>query len=234
MKEVLQEKYLGEQISHLGNADSVLATIKARSGQVSAAILEIKSVIEDCRAHTVGGIMAGIDIWELSVIPFLLNNSSVWGDIPKKAIGILESLQNKFYRYLLSTPRSTPTPALLWETGGLSMQSRINLRKLTFYHHLLSLDDNTVASRVASQATRADYPGLMREYKQLCEDYSLPCARQVSKQGWKKLVKRAIFDANRTYLLQQIYTNYKKLDYNLLVNEKYETKEYLKTLRLNP
>ena len=113
------------------------------------------------------------------------------------------------------------------------MHSRINLRKLTFYHHLLSLDDSTVASRVASQATRADYPGLMREYNQLCEDYSLPCARQVSKQGWKKLVKRAIFDANRTYLLQQIYTNYKKLDYNLLVNEKYETKEYLRTLRLN-
>ena len=107
------------------------------------------------------------------------------------------------------------------------------MRKLTFYHHLMTLDGSAVASRVASQATQADYPGLMREYKQLCEDYSLPCARQVSKQGWKKLVKRAILDANRTHLLQEIYTNYKKLDYNIFVEEKYETKDYLKTQKLS-
>ena len=155
--------------------------------------------------------MAGIDIWEISVIPFLLNNSSVWGDIPKKAMEILDNLQNTFYRNLLATPRSTPTPALLWETGGLSMACRIELRKLTFYHHLLSLDGSAIASKVADIATHAGYPGLMQEYMELCGKYNLPCARTVSKQRWKKLVKRAILDENRRQLLEHIKLKYKKL-----------------------
>ena len=72
MKEVIQEKYLGDYIHQNGNPESVLATIKARSGLVTSAINEIRSVLEDCRINVVGGLCAGIDIWELSVIPFLL------------------------------------------------------------------------------------------------------------------------------------------------------------------
>ena len=233
MKEAAQEKYLGDQIHHLGNSESVLATIRARSGQVTAAILEIKKVVEDCRANSVGGIMAGIEIWEVGVLPFLLNNSGVWVDIPKKGIEILDNLQNTFYRYLLATPRSTPIPALLWETGGLTMLSRINMRKLTFYHHLMSLDGSTVASRVAHVAMKAGYPGLMREYKELSSQYNLPCARNTSKQRWKKLLKRAIIDNNKKQLLGQIHSKYKKLDYSTLMNEEYETKGYMKKLRLS-
>ena len=182
MKETFQEKYLGNQIHHLGNSESVLATIRARSGQVSTAIFEIKSVIEDCRAHSVGGIMAGIEIWEVSVIPFLLFNSGVWGEIPKRGIDMLDNLQYTFYRYLLATPRSTPSPALLWETGGLTMKCRVDLRKLTFYHHLMSLDGSAVAHRVANLAMKAGHPGLMREYKELCSLYNLPCACNTTKQ----------------------------------------------------
>ena len=184
-------------------------------------------------SDSVRGIMAGIDIWEIGVIPYLLNNSGVWGDIPKKAMEMLDSLQNTFYRYILGAPRSTPTPALLWETGGLSMACRINIRKLTFYHHVMSLDGRAIASRVANLAARAGFPGLIREYKELCAKYNLPCARTVSKQVWKKLVKRAVTDANRINLLEQIQSRYKKLDHNILVNEQYETKQYFKTLRLS-
>ena len=152
----------------LGNSESVLATVKSRAGQVSAAIFEIRSVIEDCRADTIGGVIAGIDIWEISVVPYLLNNSSVWGEVPKKALDMLNNLQNTFYRNLLATPRSTPTPALLWETGGLTMLSRINKRKLMFYQHLMSLDGDAVASKVARIATQTGYPGLIRKYIELC------------------------------------------------------------------
>jgi hypothetical protein len=76
MNEVTQEKYLGDYIHQNGNPNSVLATIKARSGLVTSAIMWI---------NVVGGLCAGIDIWELSVIPFLLNNSSIWADIPQAA-----------------------------------------------------------------------------------------------------------------------------------------------------
>ena len=97
MKTTTQEKYLGDQLHQLGNQESVLATVKARYGKVQAAIYEIGSVIDDCRANVVGGITVGIDIWEISFIPFLLANSSTWSDIPKSAIKFLDNLQNMFY-----------------------------------------------------------------------------------------------------------------------------------------
>ena len=233
MKEVTQEKYLGDQIHQLGNSESVLATIKARAGQVSAAIVEIRSIIEDCRADSVGGIIAGLDIWEASVIPFLLNNSSVWGEIPQKALDMLEDLQIKFLRCLLATPRSTPTPALLWETGSLTMLSRIDTRKLMFYHHVMSLDTCTVARKVADIAVRAGHPGLMREYTKLCAQYNLPSALNTPKGVWKRLVKTAISEGSKTKLLEQIQNKYKKLNYDALKHEKFEIKEYLKELRLS-
>ena len=96
MKEVQQEKYLGDYLHCNGNPASVLATVNARYGLAVSAIYEIKSVLEDCRINVVGGLKAGIDIWELSVIPFLLNNSDVWSDIPKGAYDMLEELQKMF------------------------------------------------------------------------------------------------------------------------------------------
>ena len=115
MKGVIQENYLGDYIHCLGNPESVTATVNARHGLATTAISEIKSVLEDCRINVVGGLSAGIDIWELSVLPFLLNNSDVWGNIPKGVLEQLEELQKKFFRYLFATPISTPGPALLCE-----------------------------------------------------------------------------------------------------------------------
>jgi len=49
MKNVKMEKYLGDQISSEGLADSAHATI-----------LETVAVVEDCRANVLGGILAGL------------------------------------------------------------------------------------------------------------------------------------------------------------------------------
>ena len=146
MKEMTQEKYLGDYLHCNGNPDSVAATVYVRSALAVSMVNEIKSVLEDCRVNVAGGICAGIDIWELSVLPFLLKNCSVWDDIPQGVYEQLENIQKMFYRYLFATPISTPTPALLWETGGLTMRNRIKMHKLSFYHHLVYLEACSVAS----------------------------------------------------------------------------------------
>ena len=167
------------------------------------------------------------------MIPFLLNNSSVWADIPQAAYNQLEDLQKTFYRYLFATPISTPSPALLWETGGLTMRNRININKVMFYHHLMSLDESAVASRVAIVADMAGYPGLMREYQSLCSELDLPSPAKTSKLTWKQLVKKAIFEKNKKELLDQVESKYKKLEYEKLKEEKFEMKEYVKSMRMN-
>ena len=117
---VESEKYLGDQISASGLADSVLDTVNLRAGKVTTSIYEIKAILEDCRIHSVGGIVAGLELWEAAVIPKLMYNSDVWNDINKVTVDKLEKLQNEFLRALLITPMSTPTPSLCWETAMLA------------------------------------------------------------------------------------------------------------------
>ena len=80
--EVIQEKdyekYLGDYLHNKGAEDSVKQTVTDRYWRAYSAILEVKTIVEDCRSHKVGGHLLGIDIWELAILPMLLNNSGSW------------------------------------------------------------------------------------------------------------------------------------------------------------
>ena len=119
MVNVQMEKYLGDMLCTAGLSESVHATVLKRKGQVISSILDTKAVVEDCRSNVVGGIVSGLDIWELAILPYLLNNSETWTELSKKTVDELDDLQFMFFRYLLATPRTCPIPALLWETGGI-------------------------------------------------------------------------------------------------------------------
>ena len=232
MKVLKKEKYLGDMISTGGLAESVLATVLKRKGQVVSSILETKAVIEDCRSNIVGGITAGLEIWELAILPHLLNNGETWTEIKKSTIDMLDDLQYMFMRYLLATPRTCPIPALLWETGGLLMEHRIAQKKLVFYHHLLHLPRDSLAHEVASTQAELGYPGLMTECQVLLGKYNLSDAENKSKIQWKNEVKNNVKEENQRSLLSLIKEKYKKLDYNSLSDEKCERKDYLKSLNL--
>ena len=115
MKQAAQEKYLGDQINCGGLAASVAATVGKRKGIVFGKIFEIKAVVDDCRSHVTGGIMTGLDIWEMAVIPFLLNNCDSWTGISDTTVVELDNLHNLFYRVLLEVP----IPMLYWDCGSL-------------------------------------------------------------------------------------------------------------------
>ena len=69
------EKYLGDYLSNTGLSDSAHKTMLKRKGQSIACINEIRAIIEDCKSGVLGAITVGIEIWELGIIPFLLNNA---------------------------------------------------------------------------------------------------------------------------------------------------------------
>ena len=94
MKQVEQEKYLGDQVSFGGLAASVMATIVKRKGKVIQSIFEIKAVIDDCRSHVTGGLETGLELWEMAVIPFVMNNCGSWVGHTSKKVKELENLQN--------------------------------------------------------------------------------------------------------------------------------------------
>ena len=160
----------------------------------------------------------------------------MWTDINCVAIDKLEGLQNQFLRALFATPRSTPLPSLCWESGTLTMNNRIIMKKLLLYHHLVSLGEDTLAKQIANIQSRMGYPGLINECEKFVLVLRLPDIRRtsLSKQQWKTTVKRRIFLKNKEDLLESIVSkDYKKLDARKLSAEKFELKPYIKSNNLH-
>ena len=74
-------------------------------------------------------------MWEIAVIPFLIN-SETWVEMNKEAIEKIEDIQNQFLRVLLAMPSSTLIPSLCWETGTLTMLNRILMK--SYYSTIIS------------------------------------------------------------------------------------------------
>ena len=106
-----------------GLEQSIEATIKDRSGRVKISIFDINSILEDLTMQIIGGIRGSIDIWELAILPMLLNNCDTWVNINEELENKLENLQELFFRTILQVPISCPKPALLFETGTLKIQN---------------------------------------------------------------------------------------------------------------
>ena len=103
------------------------------------AIIEIMSILNDFRIDTVGGIVAGLEIFNLAIIPALLYNAETWTQMSKESEQKLEKLQNTMFCYLFGVPETTPTPILRFEVGSLTIKEKIHVKKLTFIHHLKCL-----------------------------------------------------------------------------------------------
>ena len=127
---------------------------------VTRTLFETRTVIDDCRSQVAGGLTAGMDIWQIAVLPLLMNNSGCWMEVLKKSI---EELQLMFLRCLLAVGSGCPIPILYSETGSLKMEFRILERKLLFLHHVATLPDTSLAKEIYNVQTQLNLPGLTQE-----------------------------------------------------------------------
>ena len=174
MKEKVSEKYLGDYLHCDGSGASISCTISNRQGRTILSIIETRAIIDDCRINSVGGLQAGLDIWEISILPSLLNNCQTWVNISEASIKLLETLQNNMYRTLLSVPRTCPLPSLCWDMGSVQMRFRIISKKLHFLWHLVNLDNNTLAKEILLIQRDQNLPGLVSECLEWIGNYGLP------------------------------------------------------------
>ena len=166
-----EAKHLGDYINEGGNEASIMATIAHRRGQVKRCIFEVGAVLNDIRMQTIGGITSGLVIWNMAIIPYLLNNSEVWVDSDKTCIDELEKLQTLFLSVLLAVPVSCARPALAWDTQTLSMENRVAQRKLNFVCHVKRLGEDSLAKQVYQEQIKHEWPGWTlksRSYAKLC------------------------------------------------------------------
>ena len=209
MKE--QDTYLGDILHESGLSKSVKVTVDKRYGRAYSAILEVASILEDFRIDSIGGLKVGLEIFELAIVPSLLNNSDTWVEIDKETEKKLDNLQNIMFRSLFAVPSSTPKPILRWDLRQLSMREKIHVRKLNFLLHLKTLPSSSLGGEFFDAQVKMNFPGLVKECKELLKFYNLPDItlgkNKFTKVSWKNLVKKAIY-AKSEQLLRKEMSHY--------------------------
>ena len=200
INEKQQELYLGDILDSQGLKESVKATIKDRTGKVKGSIYELRAVIEDFRMQSVGGMEAGIDLYEACIVPLLLSNCSTWLEIDEEAEDMLDSIQDLFGRVLMKLPASTPRLAIRGAMGLLGMRWRVWEAKLLLYLAIQEQDEGGLARDVLDQQVRMDWPGLGEEVRRICKDVGLPDITRDSVRISKEDIKESIKYNNLKHL----------------------------------
>ena len=230
-----EEKYLGEYLHSEGLSKSIEVTVNKRYGKCIKSVIELKSVIDDFRMHSLGGISAGLNIFKMAILPVITYNSSTWYEINKKTSKKLENLQHILQRCLLGASNSTPLLAMSWDLGMLPMEETINTYKLGFLHYIIEQDEAALSNEIYRIQKSLNFPGFIPEARKLLTRYNLPNIIdenvRFSKLKWKALVKKAIHDYYEMEVQLKIQ-NFSKLKDGPIQNESFEMQEYLKTMTL--
>ena len=136
VKEKSSEKWLGDFINGAGVKESTLTTIKERKFRIMCIINETISIIEDSRMHKLNGMKCAVNIWELAIVPALLNNGCAWSVLDKRVQQELEYFQSHMLRGLLAVHKLVPRPALTYEADLTLMKFRLYARVLNFMKHV--------------------------------------------------------------------------------------------------
>ena len=140
--------YLGKIISNKGLSQCVTETINKRYVKAYKAIYEINIIIQDVRVSVLGAFSTAMMLWEMSVLPALLNSASCWFKLPKAALNKLNKLSQLFLSTVLQAWPKCPAPALYWFTGSILPINKIIEEKVLLLRHMTNLDSTCLAAEV--------------------------------------------------------------------------------------
>ena len=186
--------------------------------------------MSDARADAIGGISIAIDVWELAVIPYLLNNAGTWMGMSKKAIEMLNQIQKVFLQRILQV-KTAAIPLMFWDLGQLLMSNRVLKKKLLLVHHLATLNKKSIGYQIYYQQKKDSLPGLIEEMKEdlLQFEMTLDGMETFTKKEWKKFTEKNVRKKNREDLLTMM-KSFKKLEVEELEKEDDGIKPYMKSL----
>ena len=111
------------------------------------------------------------------------------------------------------------------------MPLRILKEKLSLYHHIKCLLQNSIAGQVLAVQENLDFPGLHQDIQGFLAQHAVTDVKDFSKQKWKAFVKMKIAEMNRSFILEEIKSS-KKLDYFDLASENFQLRPYFLSLNL--
>ena len=103
------------------------------------------------------------DIFDLAILPALLNNGEVFHIHDLKIQISLEDIQYKLWRGVLAVPKSCPLPSLLYESESWMLKYRVYSKIVNFVKHVHCHDESTSLSKqILSQQLINGWPGLSK------------------------------------------------------------------------
>ena len=214
-KEKEADKWLGFWLHTGGLSASVAKTVVEREKKIKGALFEAVAVVEDFRAVRVSGFQTAIDLWELAILPSLLNGCEVWVDISSETEKQLENIQYQYLCLVLQVGPGTPRAALLAQTGLLSMKYRIWIEKVMMIIHLRGLEKTAKANQIWKEQTENNWPGLTMEVAEICkilemEDVNVMELENVGKKMLRSEVSQLCKDRNEAELKSKMKKNVRK------------------------
>jgi hypothetical protein len=185
--------YVGDVFNSRGNNNDL---IKERRRKGTSSTVNAMSTCSDSAMgrYTINGQLL---LYKTVFLQTVLSGSKSWTRLTSHNISQLDSLQMKYLKWMLHTPRGTCNSFTLLELGLLPMQHEINIRKLGFLYHILNLHDEDPVKQVYREEQRLEFePNWANEVKQVIGDLELPHdeseIQSMSKTQWKNLVNKAV------------------------------------------
>ena len=144
------------------------------------------------------------------------------------------TIQLKYIKRIFFSPSSTPNALAFLETGLLPVEKVINIKQLTFLHHVLTLDDDDPVKVNYQEQIKYEFEiNWGNEVKNIRHIYDLQWTDDeilnMSKEKWKNFVEAKV----RSYALNELNTELKEIKYarNLTPYDQLIAQPYLKTMR---
>ena len=129
-------------------------------------------------------------------VQVILNNAQAWSNLTQTDLKALQTIQLKYIKRAFHAPSSTSNILTFLETGLLPIKNEINIKQLTFLHHILTLPDNDPVKFTYQQQLLYSYPNWANEVGELRRQYNLTETdaeiEVKSKDAWKRLVKKKV------------------------------------------
>ena len=168
-------------------------TINERKLRIFTAIHETISIIEDNRLNQLGGLRSALEIWNIAIIPALLNNAEVFTILDSSIQNLPEDFQSCLLRGLLALPKSCPIPSLAYESDSLQMKVRVFSRILNFVKHITCQDKvSNLSNQIMNEQLSNNWDGLSKDAQLICDEINVSGLfdPEINKNQFKSLVKK--------------------------------------------
>ena len=109
--------YLGETLHGGALSKSAEMTVNRRKGRARQMIYEVSAFLSDLRADKNGGLKCGLILYEMVILPPMLNSCDTWYMMNNQTLKMLENVQISMFRQFLQASPSTPQSLLRFDLG---------------------------------------------------------------------------------------------------------------------